>query len=333
MLFRSRMWLLLALWLAMLFALVLSSNRMRRHWREAAVFAIAFVVIAGASIAVMLRGFRGEFVSYPLRLPSLPSSFRSASPSNTGDATIFSVMLGDGYRIARLLGGSTQVLPLAPDVFNPSADPHLPVTWVDGWHTGSDGSQVFALKSDRTPIIDSVIADAWDPAVSTNGQYVAFIRERQGRGTLWMKHIGPASVPDGGEEQETTPDLDVWDAAFTPAGNLVIAATHRGAPALFLVHPGAHPILTTLPLPQPARYPAPSPDGKWLAFSHLEAGTWHLWLADTRHWSVRRLTRGNCNAITPAWDIGSHQLTFASDCGRGLELTALCRMPIGPLHP
>lgn len=328
-----RMWLLLALWLIMLFALALSSNRIRRHWREPLAFAVAFVVIAGASITVTLRGFRGQFDSYALRLPSLPSSFRSASPSNTGNATIFSVMLGDGYRIARLKGGSTKVLSLTPDVFNPSADPRLPVTWLDGWHTGSDGPQVFALQPDGTPIIGSVIADAWAPAVSANGHYVAFIRERQGRGTLWMKHIGPASVPDGGEQQETSPELDVWDAAFTPAGELVISAARGGAPALFLVHPGARPILSTLPLPQPARYPAASPDGQWLAFSHLEAGIWHLWLADTRHWSVRRLTTGNCNAITPAWDVGSHQLTFASDCGRGLELTALCRMPIRPLHP
>ncbi|HJS98276.1 MAG TPA: hypothetical protein VJ756_04235, partial [Terriglobales bacterium] len=328
-----RMWILLALWLGMLSALALASHRVRRPRCEPLVFAIAFVLIAAASITITLRGLRGEFSSYSLRLPSLPSSFRSAEPSTAGSETIFSVMLGDGYRVARLVNGSAQVLPLAPDVFHPDADPHLPIAWVDGWHAGSDRSQVFALDRNGRPIINSVIADARSPAVSANSQYVAFIRERQGRGTLWMKHVGSASVPDGGEEQETTPDLDVWDASFTPAGEVVISANRGSAPALFLVHPGARPTVKLLSLPQPARYPAPSPDGKWLAFSHLEAGVWRLWLADTHNWSVRRLTAGNCNAITPAWDSGSHQLTFASDCGRGLGLTALCRMPIGSPHP
>lgn len=325
-----RMWLLFSIWLVMLFVLAYSFPRMRRNWREPLLFAIAFVVIAALSIGVTVRGLRGVFDTYALRLPRLPASFRSASPSNAGNAILFSVMLGDGYRIAQLRGGSTQVLSLAPDVFNPNADPHLPITWVDGWHSGSDQPQVLALDREGRPIINSVIADAQAPTISANSQYVAFIRERQGRGTVWMKHVGPGSVPDGGEQQETTPDLDVWDASFSPAGTLVVAAAHSGDPALFLVHPGNKPVIRALPLPRPARYPVTSPDGKWLAFSHLEDGVWRLWLADTRNGSLRQLTAGNCNAITPAWDSDSRQLTFASDCGRGLGLTALCRMSIWP---
>lgn len=327
-----RMWLLLSLWGLVMFILARWSPQLRRHRRESLLFAIAYAAIAMVSITVTLRGLNGKFDTYRLRLPSLPASFRSASPSTVGNATTFSVMLGDGYRIARLQDASLHLLSLAPDVFHPSADPHLPITWVDGWHEGSDEPQVVALTTEGRPVPNSIIANAQAPAVSANSQYVAFIRERQGRGSLLMKHVGPGSMPDGGEQWETTPDLDVWDDAFTPTGTLIISAAQGGTPALFLVHPGTAATVSPLPLPKPARYPAISPDGKWLAFSHLEGGVWHLWLADTRTWSARRLTNGNCNALTPAWDSGSRQLTFASDCGRGLGLTALCRMPIWPVR-
>jgi len=325
-----RMWLLLAMWAVMLFALARCFPQFGKKRRERLRFALAYALIAVASIALTLRGLRGEFDNYALRLPPLPASFRSASPSVAADAITFSVMVGDGYRIARLRGTSARVLPLAPDVFNPVQDPHLPLTWVDGWHAGSDEPQVVALTPAGRPIPNTVISNAQAPTVSANSEYIAFIREQNGRGTLWMKHVGAGSVPDGGEQQETRDDLDVWEAAFTPSGNLVISAAGHGPPLLFLVHPGSAPTISALPLPAPARYPAVSPDGKWLAFSHLEGGVWRLWLADTHNWAVRRLTSGNCNSITPAWDPESRQLTFASDCGRGLGLTALCRMPIWP---
>jgi glycosyl transferase family 87/WD40 repeat protein len=327
-----RMWLLLALWVLMMFALARWSPPARRSRRGSLLFAGVYVLIAAISIAFTLRGLRGEFDSYALRLPPLPGSFRSASPTiaDPADATTFSVMLGNGYRIARMQPSSMRLLPLSADVFNPAQTPHFPIIWVDGWHEGSDEPQVVALGADGYPIPNSVIADAQFPAVSANGEYLAFIRQQQGRGILWMKHLGPGSIPDGGEQRETAPDLDVWEQTFTPAGTLIVAGSRKGAPALFLVHPGGEPTISLLPLPRPARYPALSPDGRWLSFSHLEGGVWHLWLADVRTWSVRRLTSGNCNAITPAWDAGSRRLTFASDCGRGLGLTALCRMPIWP---
>jgi Glycosyltransferase family 87/WD40-like Beta Propeller Repeat len=323
-----RMWLLLAMWAVMLFALAHCFPPFGRNRRERLRFSLTYTLIALASIAVTLRGLRGEFDNYALRLPALHSSYRSASPSVAGEATTFSVMVGDGYRIARLQGTSARVLPLAPDVFDPVQDPHLPLTWVDGWHAGSDEPQVVALTTEGSPVPNSVISDAQAPTVSANSQYIAFIREQNGRGTLWMKHVGAGSVPDGGEQQETRGDLDVWEAAFTPSGNLVVSAARHGPPALFLVHPGSAPTISALPLPVPARYPAVSPDGKWLAFSHLEGGVWRLWLADTHNWAAHRLTEGNCNSITPAWDPESRQLTFAADCGRGLGLTALCRISL-----
>jgi Tol biopolymer transport system component len=72
-----------------------------------------------------------------------------------------------------------------------------------------------------------------------------------------------------------------------------------------------------------ARYPAVSPDAHWLAYSRLSRGYWNLWLADLQGGGSRRITDEPCNDISPAWGADSHELIFASDCGRALWLTAL----------
>jgi Tol biopolymer transport system component len=42
----------------------------------------------------------------------------------------------------------------------------------------------------------------------------------------------------------------------------------------------------------------------------------------------RQLTEGECNSISPAWTPDSKELIYATDCGRGVGLTALARMPV-----
>jgi Tol biopolymer transport system component len=71
--------------------------------------------------------------------------------------------------------------------------------------------------------------------------------------------------------------------------------------------------------------PLPSPDGKWLAFAVIERGTRQIWLRRADRSWVGRLTGGNCNSFSPAWDLDSRSVVFASDCGRGLGLPALYR--------
>ena len=77
-----------------------------------------------------------------------------------------------------------------------------------------------------------------------------------------------------------------------------------------------------------ASYPSVSPDGHWLAYSQLQGGNWNLWLRNLGDGETLRLTHAACNNIEPVWTADSQTLVYASDCGRGLWFTALCRRRI-----
>ena len=72
-----------------------------------------------------------------------------------------------------------------------------------------------------------------------------------------------------------------------------------------------------------------SPDGQWVAFTTERAGPKQIWVRNAADGKERRLTRGNCNSDSPAWELNSTAIVFASDCGRGIGLPSLYRAEIG----
>ena len=81
---------------------------------------------------------------------------------------------------------------------------------------------------------------------------------------------------------------------------------------------------------QPMRNPAVSPDGRWLAYAARERGNWQLWLRSLDWGESRRLTSADCNSISPAWRPDSRSLVYATDCARGVALTALAELQLVP---
>jgi hypothetical protein len=71
-----------------------------------------------------------------------------------------------------------------------------------------------------------------------------------------------------------------------------------------------------------------SPDGKWIAFTAPAAGANQVWLHNALTGGDLPLTSGHCNSASPAWELDSQALVFASDCGRGFGLPALYRARI-----
>jgi len=182
---------------------------------------------------------------------------------------------------------------------------------------------------------DSVVAveDAERPVVSPTGNWLAFIRERQGRDGLWGRRLRP----DRGDveslsahQQVVSADFDVLDVTFASEQAIIFSADSKDGPELFMVDP-AHPNRVSSQAFGPmTRYPAVSPDDRWIAFSHEEKGAWHLGVASMSTSEKRRLTVGECNSIEPAWFADSRTVVYATDCGRGLGLTALARVQAVP---
>ena len=125
------------------------------------------------------------------------------------------------------------------------------------------------------------------------------------------------------------PEYDPQDAAFLPDSTLIFSSKRDGSYALYRVSLSDTVEKLAKPACQ-ARYPAVSPDGGWLAFSCAENGNWQLHAIELKGTDQLQFTDGECNSITPAWTPDSKSLIYATDCGRGLGLTALAEIRVLP---
>jgi Tol biopolymer transport system component len=163
---------------------------------------------------------------------------------------------------------------------------------------------------------------------------LAYLREDHGRARLWVHTLGQPTGGVGDTDQPVTPpELNVLEMSFLPSGDLIFAATSGGRPGLFATDSSRAGSIRSLGKDfgaGEARYPAVSPDGRWLAYSRLDRGSWNLWLHDLNSGEQQRLTNAECNATDPAWAADSKTLVYASDCGRALWYYTLIRRRVVP---
>jgi Glycosyltransferase family 87/WD40-like Beta Propeller Repeat len=326
-----RLWGLMGLWICLLVVLARSTPQplpWRLRSREAAVFGAIFVALVAVGVTLNLRHLRNQFKNYEARLVSTPDSQLATDPATAGDKVLFTTMIAEGYGTASFDKGLPTILPFGSDSFHPATAPGSDLGWVE---LATRRSRIIRFPLDApnwNPGSLSVEAeDGEKPVVSQDGRWLAFIRESTGRGSLWVKNLRP----DGGERsgrlewQLSPPDLDVLEVVFYATDRIIFSARRGGRPTLFTTGPYIHGVSPETPS-KPRRFPAASPDGRWLAFSQLELSSWQLWVRDLRTHEERRLTDSACNSVAPAWYQDSKTLVYATDCGRGFGLTALCRL-------
>jgi len=166
------------------------------------------------------------------------------------------------------------------------------------------------------------IADGQQPVVSADGKSLAFLREQPSEHTLWLCATDYKREP-GAILRTTEPILEF---TLADSRDLIVAIGPAGNPRLVRVHE-AGALMEPLPIRGPARYPALSPDGSRLAFSRRKGGSWQLVVRDLGTGVERPLTDSMCNATQAFWE-GDDSLLYATDCGRGLGLTALARISL-----
>jgi hypothetical protein len=254
---------------------------------------------AGAAVAVCvsmaagLRHQRNLFDDYHYRIPMAQQIFSASQPVSVGGAIHFVPLLATGYP------GPIDSLSLA------AGGGEL---WSEDVETRS------TVQSSRMRILD-----AQTPAVSADGTVVAFLREMNGRKQLFAadKQLTPLSA-----------NWNVEEMTFSPDGSIVMSATRDGGnSALYRVRGEGQ--IEPISVGE-ARYPSVSPDGHWLAFSGFQSGNWNLYLREMTTRSVRRIGDVPCNQINPSWEADSKTLLYASDCGRALWFTAICKRRILP---
>jgi Glycosyltransferase family 87/WD40-like Beta Propeller Repeat len=265
------------------------------------------------SVGANLRHQRGLYADYEWRIPEPKNVFISAHPVSEGNAIQFVSLLRDGYHSAMAHDGIV--------TFSDTSDEdRLGIAAINREHWIEQVSRESSIWSTR----GDNIRQGESPVVSADGQWLAFLRENHGRARIWVRAL---ERQDEAGKPVTPPDLNVLEMSFLPGGSLIFAATSGGHPALFLVNQAG----SVRPLDMDdARYPSVSPDGQWLAYSQLQGGNWNLWLRNLHNGQTERLTRAACNDTEPAWVNDSRTLIYASDCGRGLLFSALCRRRVVP---
>ncbi len=281
-----------------------------KQTRETWLWAGAFVLLMLLDIASGLRHQNGLYADYQWRLPTSANMLQADAPVTQNDTILFTAMVPAGYHTAIQKDDGIS--------FDTGAVDQLAVTAtsVERWTEETEReSMIVSSVSGR-----EVIRQAESPVASPDGRWLAYLREEHGRGSIWLRALDQPGSRDSGL---TPAEFDVQEMSFVPNGSLIFsAASNRGRPGLFLVdQAGAISSLGS----EEARYPAVSPDGHWLAFSRLQSGNWHLWLRDLHNGQTSRLTHADCNNVESTWASDSKTLVYASDCGRALWFTALCR--------
>jgi hypothetical protein len=282
--------------------------------RDRLAWSMALTTILIFSIASNLRRQQGLYIDYQWRLSVPKGVFMVAHPTVEGNAVSYVAMRNNGYHVAVERSGVTEFSGTGNDD--------------DLGITASSGDRLVEQTGHESKIISAsgggtTISQAESPVASFDGRWLAFLREDHGRARIWTRAFDRS---DGIDKPLTPPGLNVLDMSFLPGGELIFsAAASSGRPGLFIADRAAG--IRSLDMGE-TRYPSVSPNGSWLAYSQLQGGTWNLWLRNLRNGQTRRLTNAACNNTEPAWAADSQTLIYASDCGRALWFSALCRRRI-----
>jgi hypothetical protein len=291
-----------------------------RDWsRYAWAAAMAFSVIFTAySTFARERAVRRE---YAYRLPVPMQGFLNADPQSAGTGVLFIAFTLSGYHM------------LTADNIAESVDPPSRSN-DDDLSFDVGGRQVWVERglSPHSQIVEignpsrSAIDNASEPMIAADGQSLAFLRDDHGRGRLMVRS---AFQQDAANEVALTPtSLNVYEASFLSEYEYAFSAVEgHQTPQIFLTD--ATHVNTPLALGE-SRYPALSPDGRWMAYSRFEHGAWNLWIRDQKTGATRRVADEPCNQIQSSWEDDSRTLLYSTDCGRSLWFTAVARRRVIP---
>jgi hypothetical protein len=310
----------------------------RLRSRSALVFVPMFVLAIAVSGWMDLRHIQGSSENYPSRVDT--GSLRSVGLMKTDPAVsqgriAFSTMESPAFMIGMLYGDKASAFAAETDVFHPAFIPGSSDALVE---LAGPVSKIVRVDLEAARVIGEnlpvEVENGEQPVLSPDGRWLAFIRETHGRGSLWIKSFDSSDgAGQTGERELAGSDYNVLEAAFDAAGREIVFSAqpeqnYRG-PALFKLNIES-PQIEQITFDSASRYPAFSSDGNWLAYSRLERGSWQIWVKPLHSGAERQLTTGGCNSIEPAWMPDSKELIYATDCGRGVTMTALARARLNP---
>jgi hypothetical protein len=328
----SRLWCELLLWSVFLICLWRNRGGLRNDsWRAVSLYAFGVIVWTAGAFSYH-RHFAHLKEDTARRIKVSVAAYLSTGVHRTFEGYLFTAMLRDRYRVVDQAGREVwrnHAGGAWRDELSAAAAPQAPLLLME--FADNTGSRVAILPSNASSTVPqhmpAWIADAESPAVSATGSSIAFIRETKGRGTLWLLRLGqPLGTLHAKPLQLVGPSYDVRNVAFAPSGLVLFAARVDRHVSIFSLFPGSDPRVF-LSENDDVDSPAVSPDERFMAFTKLVENRWQLGYIDVATGHERMLTFGDCNAYSPEW-AGPETIDYATDCGRGLGLTALASLSI-----
>jgi hypothetical protein len=320
----------LPLMLALLLGLYLSlwrglpSGDASRDWTRF-VWAAAMAVSVVATVSSTFHRERAVRQEYAYRLPLEAQGLLNASPRPSGAEVRYIAFTLSGYHLVKEAPNApgTGLSASSPDdlSFTDRFGRGFPEdTWVE--QVLSPRSQIVNLRT-RSKV---VVEDAREPMLSADGQNLAYVRDDHGRGQLRVQRDFRGDAAS--EIALTPPLLNVYESSFLSEQEYAFSAVEHGHPPQIYLRDESH---ANAPLELgESRYPALSPNGRWLAYSRFDHGAWNLWLRNQTTGATRRVSDVPCNQIEPAWENDSKTLLYGTDCGRSLWFTAVARRRVIP---
>jgi hypothetical protein len=284
------------------------------NWLAAGLIAFTFLTLYN------LHTVQNRAEDFGRRLPSPPTGYRSANPVPTAGGVAFTEMQPKKYEPILLENTTFREIVMSGDVLSVAGAGNLPVLYSE-----LSGHQSFITRLPTEPLGSAIqmLTDGQEPALSANGKWLAFIREEHGQGSAWLLATDSNDVP----LMVLPSTYHVLGVSDTSDGDVIASAGLTSDPHLFLVRHRTGEVVELTEFPHPARYPSVSPDGKRLAFSRREHGFWHLLIREFATGREQQLTHASCNAVSPSWE-NSSTLLYATDCGRGVGLSAIARIAL-----
>ena len=268
-----------------------------------------FVALAGLNVYTL----RNRQEDFNRRLPAPVGGYLASSPAPVQGGVVFSEMQHNGYAPGIFRNQTVENIPFPGDVLAVAGSNTSPALYAE---VTRPRSEIVRIQPDRTD--SEIISEGQEPAVSPSGEWIAFVRERKAKRSVWLMSTDVTGSPQMILSDRFYP----IDISVSSEADVVAAVGEASDPRLVMVSRRTRDVEVLPGFPHPARYPAISPDGNRVAFSVRERGSWHLAVRSLTTGVEQRLTHSSCNAISPSWK-DAQTLLYATDCGRGVGLTAI----------
>jgi hypothetical protein len=254
---------------------------------------------------------------YAYRLPLQTQALLSASPESTTNKVRYLAFTSTGYHLEDAADAIGSDLTLGD---------YLSFT------AGAKGLLIEEALNRESRIIEVggssqvIVENAREPMLSADQASLAFVRDYRGHGSLLVRRNFQSQMTS--DVVLTPPSLNLYEASFLSEHEYAFSAVEGNHPPGIYLSDASHRN-TPLSLGE-SRYPALSPDGRWMAYSHFDRGAWNLWIRNQQTGETRRIADVPCNQIEPSWETDSKTLLYGTDCGRSLWFTAIARRRVVP---